>query len=65
LACCGTTWFAANNSMAESLEEAGYPYRYMKSTTSHDPRPFASSDFPDGLRWLWRGYRLPHYAEGP
>jgi enterochelin esterase-like enzyme len=62
LACCGTTWFAANNSMAQSLEEAGYPYRYMKSTTEHGPTMWHTADFPDALRWLWKGYTLPHYG---
>jgi enterochelin esterase family protein len=62
LACCGTTWFAANNSMAQSLQEAAYPYRYMKSTTQHGPTMWHTADFPDALRWLWKGYSLPHYG---
>ncbi len=61
LECCGDTWFNANNLMAMSFMTAGYPYRYMKSTTSHDPRPFSTYDFPEAMRWLWRGYTLPHY----
>jgi enterochelin esterase family protein len=60
LQCCGETWFNANNDMAEGLEEAGYAFRYMVSTTSHDPNPWASGDFPEAMRWLWRGYTLPH-----
>ncbi len=63
LACCGTTWFAANNEMADSLTTAAYPYRYMKSTTQHGPTMWHFNDFPDGLRWLWKGYTLPHYAQ--
>jgi enterochelin esterase family protein len=62
LACCGTTWFAANNEMAASLMTAGYPYRFMKSTTQHGPTMWHFNDFPDGLRWLWKGYTLPHYG---
>jgi enterochelin esterase family protein len=62
LACCGTTWFAANNSMAASLGMADYHYRYMKSTTQHGPTMWHFNDFPAGLRWLWKGYALPQYA---
>jgi enterochelin esterase family protein len=61
----GDTWFNANNDMSASLMEAGYPYRYMKSTTSHDLQPWASGGFPDTLRWIWRGYSLPHYEVVP
>jgi enterochelin esterase family protein len=62
LECCGKTWFGVNNEMAESLTEAQYPYRYMKSNTDHGPTRWHFNDFPAGLRWLWRGYTLPHYA---
>jgi len=62
LQCCGTTWFAANNSMAASLDMAGYPYRYMKSTTQHGPTMWHFNDFPAGLRWLWKGYSLSQYG---
>jgi Protein of unknown function (DUF1587) len=61
LACCGTTWFTANNEMADSLTTAAYPYRYMKSSTQHGPTMWHFNDFPDGLRWLWKGYTLPQY----
>jgi enterochelin esterase-like enzyme len=63
LECCGTTWFAANNEMADSLTTAQYPYRYMKSSTQHGPTMWHFNDFPDGLRWLWRGYTLPQYGK--
>ncbi|HVY32148.1 MAG TPA: alpha/beta hydrolase-fold protein [Polyangiaceae bacterium] len=62
LECCGTTWFKVNNEMADSLTKAMYPYRFMKSTTQHGPTMWHFNDFPDGLRWLWKGYTLPHYA---
>lgn len=65
LVCCGTTWFQVNNEMAESLTTAGYPYRYMKSVTNHGPSQWHFNDFPVALRWLWRGYTLPHYATTP
>lgn len=61
LACCGTTWFTVNNEMAETLTEAMYPYRYMKSTTNHGPSNWHRVDFPSALRWIWKGYTLPHY----
>jgi enterochelin esterase family protein len=57
----GDRWFNANNDMAASLDTAGYHYRYFHSTTNHNLTPFATSAFPDMLRWLWRGYTLPHY----
>jgi enterochelin esterase-like enzyme len=59
------TWFNANNDMAASLQQAQYAYRYMKSSTSHDLAPWSTSDAPDALRWLWRGYSLPHYEALP
>jgi enterochelin esterase-like enzyme len=65
LQCCGTTWFDANNSMSASLAQAGYAYRYAKSDTSHDLRPYSTNDFPAAMRWMWRGYSLPHYEAAP
>jgi hypothetical protein len=61
LACCGDTWLNANNETAMSLETAGYHYRYMRNGGSHDPAPWGTYDFANALRWLWRGYSLPHY----
>lgn len=63
LACCGTSWFTVNNEMAATFTTAGYPYRYLKSSTQHGPTQWHFNDFPEGLRWLWRGYTLPHYAK--
>jgi enterochelin esterase family protein len=59
----GTRWFNANNDMAMSLQTAGYHYRYFHSTSNHNLTPFSTMAFPDMLRWLWRGYTLPHYAQ--
>jgi enterochelin esterase family protein len=56
-------WFNANNSMADSFTMADYAYRYMKSTTDHGPTKWHIVDFPDAMRWLWKGYTLPHYAQ--
>jgi hypothetical protein len=55
-------WFTANNDMAMALQTAGYPYRYMRGMGTHNPQPWDTYDYPDALRWLWRGYTLPQYA---
>lgn len=56
-------WFEANDAVAAALSEMGYHYRYMRgenvATTGHFPPLQASSDLPDALRWLWRGYTVP------
>jgi enterochelin esterase family protein len=52
-------WFEANSGMAMSFEAAGYPYRFMKSTTQHGPTKWHVVDFPDAMRWMWKGYTLP------
>jgi enterochelin esterase-like enzyme len=63
LACCGTSWRKVNDEMSETFTTAGYPYRYMKSSTQHGPTDWHSADFPAAMRWLWKGYTLPHYAQ--
>jgi enterochelin esterase family protein len=52
-------WFEANTEMAKSFETAGYPYRFAKSTTAHGPTKWHIADFPDAMRWMWKGYTLP------
>jgi enterochelin esterase-like enzyme len=52
-------WMEANTELAMSFEEAGYPYRFMKSTTGHGPTKWHIGDFPDAMRWMWKGYTLP------
>jgi hypothetical protein len=52
-------WLLANDNMAEALSEMGYHYRYMRGTGAHYPPVQAQADYPDALRWLWRGYTLP------
>ena len=42
------------------LCEQGYAYRYRSGTGDHYPPKQAIADYPDALRWLWRGYSLPH-----
>ncbi len=55
-------WRDANDKMAAALDAAGYPYHYVKNGGPHDPVPWATADFANVLRWLWRGYSLPQYA---
>jgi enterochelin esterase family protein len=54
-------WFDTNNQAAAIFEEKGYHYRYLSGTGGHFPPTQAESDYPDALRWLWRGYSLPWY----
>ena len=60
--CCDKPWYEANNEMSETLTSEGYPYRYMRSDTEHGPTKWHTGDFPAAMRWLWKGYTLPHYA---
>ena len=46
----------ANDSLAKILMMMGYHYRYRPGEDVHSPPSAAASDFPDALRWLWRGY---------
>ena len=55
--CCG--WYDTNNEAAKDLMMMGYHYRYRPGTGSHYPPAEAAQDFPDALRWLWRGYHTP------
>ena len=52
-------WFDANTEMAMSFDAAGYPYRFMKSTSQHGPTKWHIVDFPEAMRWMWKGYTLP------
>lgn len=54
------SWFDANVQMAEALAEKGYHHRLVKGTGGHS-MDHAAQDIADELRWLWRGYKLPHY----
>jgi enterochelin esterase family protein len=47
---------AANDSAAKIFMMQGYHYRYRPGEDVHYPPSAAASDFPDALRWLWRGY---------
>ena len=61
----GTTdlggWRVANDNMAMALDMAGYPYRYVRHGGSHGPDKWVTFEYPNALRWLWRGYTLPQY----
>jgi enterochelin esterase family protein len=52
-------WFEQNNQAAKDLAAMGYHYRYRTGTDIHFPPAAAAADFPDALRWLWRGYHTP------
>jgi enterochelin esterase family protein len=46
----------ANDSAAKIFMMMGYHYRYKQVEDVHAPPSAAANDFPDALRWLWRGY---------
>jgi enterochelin esterase family protein len=52
-------WYDTNNQAAKDLMQMGYHYRYRPGTGMHYPPAEAAQDFPDALRWLWRGYHDP------
>jgi len=49
------SWRLANQTMAKSLEFAGYDYAYAWGSGLHNYL-HARAIFPDTLRWLWRDY---------
>ncbi len=55
-------WFDTNNQAAAILAEKGYHYRYRPGVGGHFPPTQSESDYPNALRWLWRGYSLPWYS---
>jgi enterochelin esterase-like enzyme len=52
------SWWMANQSMAKSLEYAGYDMKFEPGTEAHNSR-HGSAILPDALRWLWREYPKP------
>jgi enterochelin esterase family protein len=48
--------FGVNNDAADNLMALSYHFRYGSSEDVHAPPSAAASDYPDALRWLWRGY---------
>lgn len=51
-------WFEANREMASAMDEKQYDYRFVKGSGEHYPPLQAVADYPDALRWLWRGHAL-------
>ena len=50
-------YYAASNNAAMILQMLGYHNRYRPAEDGHYPPRAAMADFPDALRWLWRGYK--------
>lgn len=50
---------AANDEAAMDFAKLGYHYRYRPGEDNHYPPKAAMADFPEALRWLWRGYKTP------
>jgi len=48
---------AANDKAAEDFAQLGYHYRYRPGEDAHYPPYAAMADFPEAMRWLWRGYK--------
>ena len=55
------SWWMANQSMAMSLEYAGYDVKFETGTEAHNSRHGAAI-LPDALRWLWRDWPAPIMA---
>ena len=51
----------ANDNAAMILQMMGPPYhdRYMQTMDVHYPPHAAMADFPNAMRWAWRGYKTP------
>jgi enterochelin esterase family protein len=49
------SWWLANQTLARSLEYAGYDYTYAWGSGFHNYL-HGRAIFPDSLRWLWRDY---------
>jgi enterochelin esterase-like enzyme len=48
---------AANDQAAVDFAQLGYHYRYRPGEDQHYPPAAATADFPEAMRWLWRGYK--------
>ena len=53
------SFYEENNAAAEIFEQLGYHYRYRPGEDQHYPPRAAMADFPEALRWMWRGYHTP------
>ena len=52
------SWYLANQSVAKSLDYAGYEVKFEVGTEGHNSRHGAAI-LPDALRWLWHDYPKP------
>jgi hypothetical protein len=52
-------FYNANNEAAKDFMMLGYHYRYRPGTDIHAPPHAGIADFPNAMRWLWRGYHTP------
>ncbi len=50
-------WSEENKALAAALKTKGYHYRFMFGEDVHGGM-HGAVDFPDALRWLWRGYPI-------
>jgi gluconolactonase len=57
----GGSWFLSNQSIAKSLDYAGYEVKFEVGTEAHNSRHGAAI-LPDALRWLWHDYPSPIVA---
>ena len=48
-------WVAENKALAAALKAKGYHYRFTFGDDGHGGF-HGAANFPDSLRWLWRGY---------
>ena len=46
-----------NDNAAVILGDLKYHYRYRPGEDQHYPPVAAQADFPEAMRWLWRGYK--------
>ena len=53
------SFYEENNNAADIFEQLGYHFRYRQGEDQHYPPKAAMADYPDALRWLWRGYSTP------
>jgi enterochelin esterase family protein len=51
-------WYNANTNAFDKLTAKQYHLRYITETSQHFPPQAGIQDFAEGLRWLWRGYKL-------
>lgn len=55
------SWLEANRALATALAERGHAYRFRPGAGAHFPPVQAQADYPNALRWLWRGFHLASY----